>query len=137
MVTTITRNKRLPSRTNNPRRKNRVVPDQSMSIQEIVKRFVRGIPVDVVQRDKVYVDQSEIDLEKASRADFAEKAELARHMSEIAQSKRDDLEEIERLRSERENPKTRSPKDEKTDEDEPGIDPLDNTMPVDTKRKTK
>lgn len=108
-----------------------------MSIQEIVKRFVRGIPVDVVQRDKVYVDQSEIDLEKASRADFAEKAELARHMSEIAQSKRDDLEEIERLRSERENPKTRSPKDEKTDEDEPGIDPLDNTMPVDTKRKTK
>lgn len=58
-------------------RKGKTVPDQSMSIREIVKRFVRGVPVDIQQRQGVYVDQSEIDLEKVSRADFGEKAEMA------------------------------------------------------------
>lgn len=62
------------------RRKSRCIPDQSMTIKEIVSRYVRGIPVDVVKREPVYVDQNEHDLEALSRMDFGEKAELAERM---------------------------------------------------------
>lgn len=77
------------------RRKSQTIPDQSMSIQEIVKRFVRGVPVDIVQREAVYSDQSEHDLEKLSRMDFGEKAEFARRMSEQAQGLSTELQERE------------------------------------------
>lgn len=66
------------------RRKSMSVPDQSLSIQEIVKRFVRGIPVDVVQRQPVYSDQADYDLEKLARMDFGEKAEYAQRLAEEA-----------------------------------------------------
>lgn len=58
-------------------RKTQTIPDQSLSIREIVRRYVRGIPVDVVQKQEVYIDQSDADLEKLSRMDFGEKAEYA------------------------------------------------------------
>lgn len=77
------------------RRKSRTIPDQSMSIREIVKRFVRGVPVDILQREAVYSDQNDHDLEKLSRMDFGDKAEYARRMSEQAQSLGTELQEKE------------------------------------------
>lgn len=62
------------------KKKSQTVPDQSMSIGEIVKRFVRGIPVDVIKREPVYIDQGEYDLEKMSRMDFGERAEMAQQL---------------------------------------------------------
>lgn len=67
-----------------PTGKTQVVPDQSLSIREIVKRFVKGIPVDVAQRQPVFNDQTEADLEKLARMDFAEKVEYANNMADKA-----------------------------------------------------
>lgn len=66
------------------KRASQTIPDQSLSIQEIVKRYVRGIPVDVLQREPVYVDQSDHDLEKLARMDFHEKAEYANALAQDA-----------------------------------------------------
>lgn len=83
-------------------RRSVVVPDQAMSVQEIVRRFVRGIPVDLKQREAVYIDQNDHDLEKLSRMDFGEKAEFARSEAERLEQWRSDLEEAEATkRSER------------------------------------
>lgn len=83
-------------------RPSRTVPDQSLSIQEIVKRFVRGIPVDVVQREAVYSDQNDHDLEKLSRMDFGEKAEYARQLSEQAEGLANEIQERQAEHVERE-----------------------------------
>lgn len=77
-------------------RKSLAIPDQSLSIQEIVKRFVRGIPVDVLQREPVYADQNEFDLEKLSRMDFGEKAEYASNLRDKASKIQADFEDRRR-----------------------------------------
>lgn len=82
-------------------RKSVTIPDQSLSIQEIVKRYVRGIPVDVLQRKGVYVDQSDEDLEMLSRMDFGEKAAYAQTLAERANRLASDYNEAVR-RSEEE-----------------------------------
>lgn len=82
------------------KRKYRTVPDQSMTIQEIMARFVRGIPVDIQQRESVYVDQSEYDLEKMSRMDFGDKAAMAAEMREQSEAKKAAFEERQRVRKE-------------------------------------
>lgn len=82
-------------------RKQRAIPDQTMSVREIVRRFVKGIPVDVVQRQGVYIDPSkEIDYEKVSRLDFGEKVEFAgelRREAEVAYTELEERAEAERL----------------------------------------
>lgn len=78
------------------RRPSKTVPDQSLSIQEIVKRYVRGIPVDVVRRKGVYLDQTEDDLEKVARGDFSEKAEYAQLKAEHAAALNSDLDEAQK-----------------------------------------
>lgn len=77
------------------RRKSTAIPDQSMSIQEIVKRFVRGIPVDVIQRRAVYSDQSDHDYEKLARMDFAEKAQFAEDLAQHSAEQLDALREAD------------------------------------------
>lgn len=84
------------------RRKSLAIPDQSLSIQEIVKRYVRGIPVDVVKRQGVFLDQSEHDLEALSRLDFGEKAEYAQVLKAQADSiEAEHTEAVRRVREER------------------------------------
>lgn len=80
------------------RRKSVAIPDQSLSIQEIVKRYVRGIPVDVVQRQGVFVDQAEHDLEKLSRMDFGEKAAFADTMKSEAERLQSELRQAEEVK---------------------------------------
>lgn len=72
------------------RRQSYAIPDQSMSIQEIVKRFVRGIPVDIIQREAVYSDTGH-DLEKLNRMDFADKAQFGRDLADRAKTQLDEL----------------------------------------------
>lgn len=118
------------------------VPDQSLSIEEIVSRFVRGLTSDVVQKQPVYIDQSEFDLEAMSRLDFAEKAALADElrarseaiMRDLEEQKRSTEIEHERKEEERMNPKNPTNKARKKGS---GIGSLDNTMPNDTDLDTK
>lgn len=84
-----------------PRLKSKTIPDQSLSILEIVRRYVRGIPVDVVQREPVYSDQTEFDLEKLSRMNFAEKAAFADELKERAIAMDSELRERARILDER------------------------------------
>lgn len=81
-------------------RKGQVVPDQSMSIREIVKRFVRGIPVDVLQRPGVFIDQNDHDLEQLSRMEFGDKAAMADELHAHAREIHADQLEKERMQRE-------------------------------------
>lgn len=114
----------------------RTLPKQSLGIKEILDRFVKGIPVDVVRREAVYVDHDNIDLEKVSRMDFGEKVEFAQQMGEKARQQGEALKKASEERRESQakdepkqagkKPKQGGPK--KTTD----IDDLDNTMSVDT-----
>lgn len=116
-------------------RKLQAIPGQSMSIQEIVRRFVKGIPMDDKTRSAVYVDQSEHDLEKISRMDFSEKAELAQAIEQ------DNVSAVEAIRARKREQRAQEPKERTEQHKGPaegsGIGTLDNTMPVDTKQGTK
>lgn len=79
------------------KRKSMAIPDQSLSIQEIVKRYVRGVPVDIVQREGVYLDQDELDMEKMTREDFGTKHEMAIQFAENAKAMKSELDERQRL----------------------------------------
>lgn len=85
----------VPKINYSKQRKSVAIPDQSLTIQEIVKRYVRGIPVDVLQRKAVYSDQEDHDLEKISRMDFGEKAAYAAEQAEQAKQLRNELNEKE------------------------------------------
>lgn len=113
------------------------IPNQSMKIDEIVRRFVKGIPVDIVQRQAVYVDQSEHDLEAMSRMDFAEKAAVADLMRERAEQQQSELQAIERVKREKKQKREDEQQRARTAKTDTGIDPLDNTMPVDPKLNIK
>lgn len=56
----------------------KAVPNQSMAIDEIVRRFVKGIAVDVNRKQPIYVDQTERDYERMSRMDAVDKAQAAK-----------------------------------------------------------
>lgn len=79
-------------------RKSKVVPDQSMTIKEIVKRYVKGIPVDILQREPVYMDQNQEDFEKLGRMDFGEKFNYAEVMANRAAGIKADYLEQDRLK---------------------------------------
>lgn len=116
------------------KRPSMTVPNQSMSIDEIVKRFTRGLPVDIVQRQPVYLDQVEYDFEKLSRMDFGDKAAFADEMA--AKAKRIQAEHNERVNAWNEEVKRRQEAAQQAAKG-PGIVSLDNTMPGDTKVTTK
>lgn len=116
-------------------RRGKTVPDQSMSIQEIVRRFVRGIPIDVIKRDGVYIDQSEHDLEQLSRMEFGDKAALAdqiqaRNEGLVAQHEASEREKKESAaKAKQEAQKKRA--------DQKHSSTLDNTMLNDTNKTIK
>lgn len=113
------------------------LPDQSLSIREILNRFVKGIPVDVVKREAVYLDdRNTVDMEKLARADFAEKIETARQYGEQAEQMEAML---TRTNTEDEEPETRTrgkSKDSGRTKVKPAkgavVDDLDNTTTDDT-----
>lgn len=60
------------------------IPDQSLTIPEILQRFTRNLPVNLKQSQPVWSTQTEFDLEALGRMDFHEKAEFAAQMAERA-----------------------------------------------------
>ena len=111
--------------------KSQTIPDQSMSIHELVRRFVRGIPADVIQRKPVFnPDNNDVDLERLGRLDPADKAFQASEM--FAQNKAT-ASELQRTIDDR---RRRAEESEKAEADQgeqqTGIESLDNTMPDDT-----
>lgn len=79
------------------------VPDQSMSLKEILHRFVRNETV-AVGREGVYVE-SEDDLEKVAHLDLVEKDEFIARQKEKqkrydAQEKAKEKERLEQVRKE-------------------------------------
>lgn len=89
-------------------RKLRVVPNQSMHIDEMVRRFVRGIPIDSRRLDMINIEGTEYDLEKLSRMDFGDKDEFSEVMASEAarlESDLDGMKERKRLRLEEERQK--------------------------------
>lgn len=127
---------KLRNRKNKVRSSSATLPNQAMSVNEIVKRFVRGVPVGVVKREPIYVDQNDMDLEKVSRMDFGEQYEMAEQFRNRAASIADNL----KARQERMNEQANEDEEEeplkkpqkKAAKKRTGIDTLDNTMPVDT-----
>lgn len=63
-----------------PKRKVLTIPDQSLSLREIMQRYVRGVPVDVTQREGVWIDQEEYDFESLARGEFSEKMSIAEEL---------------------------------------------------------
>lgn len=117
-------------------RKGKTVPDQSMSIKEIVRRFVRNIPIDVVQRTPIYLDQDEFDMEQISRMDFADKSALADELSARAKAIKEQLQGEVKAQAETERQAAIDRK-AKARKGSTGIGSLDNTMPVDTKQSIR
>lgn len=113
-------------------RPSKTIPDQSMNIQELVRRYVKGIPVDVVQREKVYIDQSVLDLEKLGRVDAADRAFQAMEMRTNNDLLAQRIKESVALRQSQQANENKRAEQEVERKNKPGIDNLDNTMPVDT-----
>lgn len=121
-----------------PGRKVRTVPDQSLTVRDILYKFAKGLPVAQRVQESIFLDQDKYDMEALSRMSFDEKMEFADKLKaeaqqikeafeakkvndELAKRERERLEEAKRFAEYR----------------KAGIENLDNTMPDDTKLKTK
>lgn len=70
----------VPAGKSKPLGRSRTVPDQSLTIREIVDRFTRGIPASGKVYDGVYIDQDGVDLERLARMGSVDKAYEAEEM---------------------------------------------------------
>lgn len=59
-----------------------VVPDQSLSLEEILERFTRGEELPV-KFDGEYLEESDVDLEKLGKFDLVEKAEYVEKLKAV------------------------------------------------------
>lgn len=125
-----------PSIDYKKRLKRITIPRQSMSINEIVERFVRNQPITgVTQRDPVYLDQSEHDFEKLNRMSFDDKFQMAQDLKEEAESIQDAMREERARKASDEHERKEKRKASTQRPDQSGMDNLDNTMPDDTDLK--
>lgn len=116
-------------------RKSKTVPDQALTMDQIMSKMLKGIPVEVNQRKGMYVDQTEHDLESLTRLPFDEKREFADEQRRKAQAIVEQSDADKRSRAEAKKQKQR---DEAAAASRSGhSDNLDNTMPIDTNLKTK
>lgn len=85
-------------------RPSKTIPQQALSIKDILSRFTRNIPVNAPIQTPVYVDQDEFDLEKVTRLPFDEKVRLSDELKARNEQTIADYEEAEkeRLRKEKE-----------------------------------
>lgn len=121
-------------------RKSKTLPNQTMSVETIIEKYTRGIPISVKQRERVYLDQDVDDYEKLSRLDFDEKVEYAAALHDRAVSIEQRLFDEDKARKERAT-KKRETKIETEVRKRLGnkqhSKSLDNTMLDDTKLATK
>lgn len=135
------RTQRKPiSDSRNPKRKSTTLPDQALTPKQIMERYLKNIPVNILQRDPVFMDQEEHDFEQLNRMDFDEKFAFAEEEGKKAERIKQQLiadqkakEELEtREAEERQELQEIRARKKKAD-----IDDLDNTMSADTKLKPK
>lgn len=79
--------------------KKAVVPNQAMSLQEILERFTRGEPLEIGRGEGQYDDGPD-DLEKLSHMDLVDKAEYVDRLKQT--SKQFEKQEKEKARKEKE-----------------------------------
>lgn len=63
-----------------PKRKVLTQPNMALSISEIMNKSLRGVAVDVKHRTPVWMDQEQHDIEKLSRMEFGEKAQMSEEL---------------------------------------------------------
>lgn len=116
-------------------KKGRAIPKQSMSLQEIVRRFVKRIPVEVNTSPPVYLDGfANEDLEKVSRLDTADRALRANEVAQRAEALKKEAEaKTSELVSENKRIADEKEAERLERESATGIDSLDNTMPDDSR----
>lgn len=78
-----------------------VVPNQSMTMREVIERFVKGLPLDIKEKPKLYVDQNEYDFEKMSGLDPTEKAYKATEFKAQADDLAEEIKASEKAKNER------------------------------------
>lgn len=118
------------------RRKSMTIPDQSLTIQQIMDRFVQGIPVNVSKNDGVYLDQDDYDLEKMSRMNFADKSAMSDELRAQAKAQKETLIAKEELETTRRKQRIEKAKQKGTQNPDI-VKNLDNTMSDDTKLSNK
>lgn len=72
------------------------VPNEALSIKEILRRFTKGMPLDVLEKEGAYDEHASfdsIDLEKLKHADLYEQMEVLDKMKLVAQEKRKELDD--------------------------------------------
>lgn len=116
------------------KRKSKALPNKSMHIDEMVRRYARGLEIDVVQKTPIYSEQDEHDLEQISRMDFAQKAAFAAEQQALAKAKQAELAAIEATKRAKKKAQEAAERDKARAS---GIGSLDNTMPVDTSLSPK
>lgn len=105
------------------RRKSVAIPNQSMTIKQIVERFVKGIPSDVEIKKGVYLNQVDFDLDKMSRMDATDKAYEATQFASAAEEKADEIEAHEKATKERKKKRDIEEATKKAAEKAPKTDP--------------
>lgn len=118
------------------KRKSLTVPNQALSIKDIVSRFTRGLPVDIQIKNPVYLDQDEHDFNKLSNMDSVEKSYQATEQRERAEQLKREIESNERAAAEAKQQENEE-KARQQSERNTGIEDLDNTMPDDTDTDTQ
>lgn len=115
-------------------KKGKAIPKQSMSLAEIVRRFVKRIPVEVNAGEAVYLDGlGDQDLEKVSRLDPTDRAFHAmEHAQRTEALKKEADAKIKELVDEDKRIADEKKAEREERENATGIDYLDNTMPDDT-----
>lgn len=104
------------------RKTSRTLPNQSLSIAQIMDRFTRGVPVDVARREGVNMpDNAEHDYERMSRMDFDEKVAKATEMRDRAIARINELnaknDELQREKAEAKKARIDKAKAEKSAKD--------------------
>lgn len=80
----------------------KVIPDQALSMREIIERFVRKLPIDVPEKSKIYLDENvDYDFEKMSNLDSTDKAFQASEFRLQAEELAEEVKANERAKHER------------------------------------
>lgn len=112
-----------------------VVPSASMSLREVIDRFSRKLPVNVTQRNPVYLD-TDVDYEKAGNQDRTDLAFEASEAKERAiQAKEAARRAVKEAREADRANRAAQAEELKAAKAAAGIGHLDDTMPDDTPRR--
>lgn len=117
------------------KRPQKAKPRQSMSLDDVVRKYLRGLPVDAKVHPEVYMPHNRAaDFERMSKLDFDDKAALAAEKRAEGKRYRDDLKAAQQAIEQQDAQEKREREQrEQNERSESGSDVLDNTLPDDTR----